>query len=119
VAGQLARRSCCARYGPNPSREQQLEFLWHELQGGDPGGKHVLAAGDAGSVLDAYIRKFMRPAAGFETDRDLRAGMEALGHKGELPEGSARPTIPSCAATCSAAMPTGSMRSSLSITRKV
>lgn len=78
-----------ARYGPNPTREQQLEFLWHELNGGDPGGKHVLAAGDAGSVLDAYIRKFMRPAAGAETLSDLERGMEALGRKGELPEGSA------------------------------
>jgi hypothetical protein len=77
------------RYGANPSRAQQLEFLWHELNGGDPGGAHVLAAKDAGSVLDAYIRKFMRPAAGAETIGDLDRGMAALGHKGELPESAA------------------------------
>lgn len=77
------------RYGPNPSRQQQLEFLWHELQGGDPGGKFVLAGKDAGEVLDAYIRKFMRPAAGAETLGDLERGMAALGRKGELPEGAA------------------------------
>jgi hypothetical protein len=39
-------------------------------------------------VLDAYIRKFMRPAAGAETLGDLERGMAALGRKGELPEGS-------------------------------
>jgi hypothetical protein len=76
------------RYGPNPSRQQQLEFLWHELNGGDPGGKFVLAGKDAGEVLDAYIRKFMRPAAGAETLGDLERGMAALGRKGELPEGA-------------------------------
>jgi hypothetical protein len=80
-----------ARYGANPTREQQLEFLWHELSGGDAGGKFVLEAKDAGSVLDAYVRKFMRPAAGAETLGDLERGMAALGRKGELPEGMAEP----------------------------
>jgi predicted kinase len=74
------------RYGPNPSRQDQLEFLWHELTGGDVGGKSVLAEKDPGRVLDAYIRKFMRPKAGAETTGDLERGMSALGHRGELPE---------------------------------
>jgi hypothetical protein len=77
------------RYGPNPSRAEQLEFLWHELTGGDAGGKFVLAEKDPAKVLDAYIRKFMRPAAGAETAGDLERGMASLGRKGELPEGSA------------------------------
>jgi hypothetical protein len=76
------------RYGPNPSREQQLDFLWHELTGGDAGGKFVLAEKDPGRVLDAYIRKFMRPKEGRETTGDLERGMAALGRGGELPEGS-------------------------------
>jgi hypothetical protein len=32
------------RYGPNPTRAQQIEFLAYELKGGDPGGKSVLSA---------------------------------------------------------------------------
>lgn len=71
------------RYGANPTREQQLEFLHHELQGGDHGGRHVLAASDEAGALDAYIRKFMRPAAGAETTGDLRRGLDALGRQGE------------------------------------
>lgn len=67
------------RYGPNPTRQQQLEFLDWELRGGDAGGKAVLAATDERSVLDAYIRKFMRPAAGAETSGDLQRGTAALG----------------------------------------
>ncbi len=71
------------RYGPNPTRRQQLDFMWEELQGGDPGGRSVLAAGDEVAVLDAYIRKFMRPARGAETAGDLSRGMQALGRGGE------------------------------------
>lgn len=77
-----------ARFGPSPSRAEQLEYLWHELNGGDPGGAHVLGAEDVGSVLDAYIRQFMRPHAGAETLGDLERGMEALGRKGEVPQGA-------------------------------
>jgi hypothetical protein len=71
------------RYGPRPTRAEQLEFLHWELQGGDHGGRAVLAQGDEGAVLDAYIRKFMRPAAGSETSGDLSRGMAALGRDGE------------------------------------
>lgn len=77
------RAKLIARYGENPTRQQQLDFLWEELQGGDPGGRAVLAATDEKAVLDAYIRKFMRPARGAETTGDLKRGMQALGRGGE------------------------------------
>lgn len=68
-----------ARYGPNPTRQQQIEFLAYELKGGDAGGAAVLAAKDEAGALDAYVRKFMRPAAGAETTGDLDRGKAALG----------------------------------------
>jgi len=71
------------RYGPNPTRQQQLEFLHWELQGGDHGGKAVLRATDEASALSAYINDFMRPAKGAETTGDLSRGMAALGREGE------------------------------------
>jgi len=71
------------RYGPNPTRQQQLEFLHWELQGGDHGGRAVLRAGDEASVLSAYINDFMRPAKGAETTGDLSRGMAALGREME------------------------------------
>lgn len=77
------RAKLIARYGENPTRQQQLDFIWEELQGGDPGGRAVLAAGDEVAVLDAYIRKFMRPAPGPQTTGDLSRGMQALGRGGE------------------------------------
>ena len=77
------RAKLIARYGENPTRRQQLDFMWEELQGGDPGGRAVLAATDEKAVLDAYIRKFMRPAEGAETTGDLQRGMQALGRGGE------------------------------------
>ena len=77
------------RYGRNPTRRQQLEFLHHELQGGDHGGRKVLAQSDEASVLRAYIEDFMRPAKGAETEGDLRRGMAALGREME----EAGPTI--------------------------
>lgn len=73
------KQALIERYGPNPTREQQIEFLAHELKGGDPGGKFVLAASDEASALHAYITKFMRPAAGAETTGDLKRGLAALG----------------------------------------
>lgn len=73
------RQKLLTRYGPNPTRQQQLEFLDYELRGGDPGGKMVLAHDDEGKVLDAYIKKFMRPAPGSQTEGDMRRGMSALG----------------------------------------
>lgn len=67
------------RYGPNPTRAEQLEFLHWELQGGDHGGAHVLAQTSEAGVLDVYVRRFMRPGAGAETNGDLARGMAALG----------------------------------------
>ncbi len=71
------------RYGRNPTLEQQLEFLDWELKGGDHGGAAVRQGDSEEAVLDAYIRKFMRPAEGAETDGDLARGMAALGRDGE------------------------------------
>jgi hypothetical protein len=67
------------RYGPNPTHEQQIEFLAHELKGGDIGGKFVMRAGNEEEALHAYITRFMRPGAGAETEGDLQRGREALG----------------------------------------
>jgi hypothetical protein len=71
------------RYGANPSLDQQLDFLAWELHGGDPGGAHVLAESDPARVLQTYIRDFMRPLEGPQTERDLAVGMDALGREGE------------------------------------
>ncbi|MEV4934424.1 phage tail tip lysozyme [Sphingobium sp. LSP13-1-1.1] len=71
------------RYGRNPTRQQQLEFLHWELQGGDHGGAKVLAQADEAGVLRAYVNDFMRPAKGAETTGDLSRGMAALGREGE------------------------------------
>jgi len=72
------KRELFRRYGRNPTLDQQLEFLVWELKGGDHGGKDVLRAGSAQAALNAYITKFMRPAAGAETSGDLRRGGAAL-----------------------------------------
>jgi hypothetical protein len=71
------------RYGPNPTRAQQIQYLAYELKGGDQGGKSVLAAKDETDALHRYITDFMRPAAGKETDSDLQRGMAALGRAGQ------------------------------------
>lgn len=63
-----------AQYGPNPSLADQLQFLVWELNGGDPGGKAVLSQQTPAATLDAYVRKFMRPAPGAETSGDLARG---------------------------------------------
>ncbi len=68
-----------ARYGNNPTREQQLEFLYSELKGGDRGGPAVLAAKDEGQAVDRYIRGFMRP--GKDTETGIQRGMKALGYR--------------------------------------
>lgn len=68
-----------ARYGRKPTMAQQLEFLLWELQGGDSGGASVLGAGNAGQAGYNYITQFMRPGAGYETQRDLAAVRSFLG----------------------------------------
>lgn len=77
------KRELFRRYGSRPTREQQLEFLAWELRGGDHGGAAVLAARSEQEALNAYIRRFMRPAEGAETTGDLRRGMAALGRERE------------------------------------
>lgn len=76
------------RYGETPTRQQQLEFLDYELKGGDIGGKAVLAQNTEAGALSAYINKFMRPAKGSETTKDMQRGMTALGRGGEDIPGS-------------------------------
>jgi N12 class adenine-specific DNA methylase len=73
------KKELVKRYGANPTLDQQLDFLVWELNGGDHGGKAVLAGRDENAVLEAYITKFMRPAKGAETDGDLARGRAALG----------------------------------------
>lgn len=60
-----------AKYGPNPTYEQQLEFLNSELKGGDRGGAAVQAATTEQDMANAYITKVMRPKEGAETIGDL------------------------------------------------
>lgn len=76
------QRELVKRYGDKPTKRQQLEFLHYEFQGGDHGGKSVLAKKDPSAVLESYIRDFMRPAEGYETNSDIQRGREALGLKG-------------------------------------
>ena len=64
------KRSLFKKYGPHPSLDQQLEFLWGELSGGDAGGAAVLAQRGTGTA-SAMVNKFLRPAKGHETNRDL------------------------------------------------
>lgn len=67
-----------AKYGQRPTKQQQLDYLHYELQGGDHGGAAVLAAQGEFAVLDRYVKKFMRPAKGGETSGDIRRGRAAL-----------------------------------------
>jgi Phage tail lysozyme len=73
------KEALIARYGNSPTRGQQLEFLYSELQGGDRGGPAVLAAKDEGQAVDRYVRGFMRPGA--DTEGGIRRGMKALGYR--------------------------------------
>jgi hypothetical protein len=73
------KRELFKRYGRNPTEAQQLEFMDYELRGGDAGGKYVMGAKTDTAALEAYIKRFMRPAAGAETEGDLRRGMAYLG----------------------------------------
>lgn len=49
------------RFGPNPSPEQQIQYLLWELRGGEAGGSSVLNSTSARSALYNYITHFMRP----------------------------------------------------------
>lgn len=65
------KRELLRRYGAKPTLDQQLDFLWWELSGGDHGGKAVLGQPGVGTA-SAMIRSFMRPKQGGETLGDLR-----------------------------------------------
>ena len=73
------KKELVRRYGANPTKRQQLEFLDWELKGGDHGGPAVRKQRTEAGALNAYIRQFMRPAAGSETAGDIRRGRAALG----------------------------------------
>lgn len=62
-----------------PGLQAQMRFLMSELRGGDAGGASVLAQGEAGGALEAYIRNFMRPGPG--VGGDLRRGYSWLGSR--------------------------------------
>jgi tape measure domain-containing protein len=71
------KRAMFGRYGFNPSRTQQLQFLDYELRGGDFGGASVLQGTSAADVATRYIRDFMRPG------KDTAGGIaRALRHLG-------------------------------------
>lgn len=74
-----------ARFGPNPTFDQQLQFLASELLGGDRGGAAVVGAATPHDALNAYVTRFMRPAAGAETAGDLNRGRQALASLGVSP----------------------------------
>ena len=96
------QKGLLAQYGPNPSKSEQLNYLWHELKGGDRGGPAVLAANDAPTALGLYVTKFMRPKAGSETEGDLARGLGAI-RSGYAGGGSpSLPGDPDMAATDSA-----------------
>lgn len=73
------KKELIRRYGANPTKRQQLEFLDWELKGGDHGGAAVTKQSTETGALNAYIKRFMRPAKGAETSGDIRRGRAALG----------------------------------------
>lgn len=76
------KRALMAKYGPNPTLEQQLAFLVQELKGGDWGGKSVMRSTTAEDTLSNYIGGpgwgFMRPDPAGRAG-DMRRGYNYLG----------------------------------------
>lgn len=70
-------RKLRAKYGQNPTLDQQIEFLLWELRGGDAGGRSVLAANTDQGALSAYVNQFMRPGAAGAIG-DMHRGMDYL-----------------------------------------
>lgn len=77
------------RYGPNPSIDQQIEFLFSEMVGGGEGaaGAAIRGQSTAAGALSAYINKNMRPGDG--TSGDLQRGMAYLNSAPPLTSGAA------------------------------
>ena len=71
------KKELMRRYGPNPTAEQQMEFLVWELKGGDHGGAAVGRQTTADHTLLAYVHNFMRPGAG--AAGDMQRGRAILG----------------------------------------
>jgi len=83
--GQLLgdrRERFLARYGPNFTLQDELEFMHWELQGGDQGGAAVRAQKTSAGTLNAMVNSFYRPAAGAQTAGDMRRGMAYLNGRG-------------------------------------
>jgi hypothetical protein len=80
-------RELFRRYGRNPTRQQQLEYLAWELNGGDQGGAAVKRATTADGALLAYVNAFMRPGPG--TAGDIRRGRAFLGGTPGMMRGAA------------------------------
>lgn len=66
------KRALFAKYGPNPSLQQQLDFMWSEMQGGDRGATvgvtEIQRAGSSGAAAKAMIDRFYRPGPGAPGD---------------------------------------------------
>lgn len=81
--GQLLgtrRKAFLAKYGPHFTFENELEWMVHELRGGDPGGKSVLSAGSSDAAIIAAVTRFYRPAPGHETAGDIARARAFLQH---------------------------------------
>jgi hypothetical protein len=79
ASGSAAQGRAHRRYGPNPTRAAADRIPRLRAQGRRCWRRGGLAAKDEAGALDAYIRDFMRPKAGAETDGDLKRGRAALG----------------------------------------
>ena len=77
------KKALMDKYGPNPTLDQQSDFLISELKGGDKGGAAVLGSGSAADAAYNYITKFMRPAKGKETIGDIGRANTALAAMGQ------------------------------------
>jgi len=61
------------------TRDEQLRFMVWELKNKESrAGRAIAGASTSGEALDAYVRRYMRPAAGMETMGDLARGGSLL-----------------------------------------
>lgn len=82
------------RYGRNPTWQNQIDYLIWEIKGGDRGGASVAGATTSDAAMRAYITRFMRPAAGYETDSDIRRALSYLRTQRHLDGGHGRSVGP-------------------------
>lgn len=66
------QRALFAKYGPRPTLQQQLEFMYSEMRGGDRGAVagtiDIMRARTSGEAARAMVDKFYRPGAGAAGD---------------------------------------------------